>query len=132
MEIYHDYPIGIVASFGFSVLFAILHQVSAVLTYIDRRLVRRLAVYKLIRRYRYVGSISFASLLVQMVILSRNILCLTIRANSIAFVGSRAAYLSFVNMSVSIVESRSNAFAEATSIGLRNHKRLQRRRATLH
>ena len=126
METYYVYLIVIVASFGSALLFAIRHQVSAVLSYVYRRLIKRLVLYQLVRRYRYVGPVTLASLLFQIIVLSGNILCLMIRANSIAVVGSRAAYLSLVNMSVSVVGSHLNAFAEGTGIGLRTQKRLHR------
>lgn len=126
METYYLYLIVIVASFGIALLFAVRHQVSAVFHYVDRRLVKRLVLYELVPRYRYVGPVTLASVLIQITILSGNILCLTVKANSIAIVGSRAAYLSLVNMSVSVIGSHLNAFGEGTGIGLRNQKRLHR------
>ena len=98
MEIIQIYAISVGSVFLFLLLISPRSYVKLLITAVSLPTYKHLIYPRVIRRYRYVGPWSRASVLLQLCYILVNTFCISFNVPNVFTAGSRAAHLSLINM----------------------------------
>lgn len=126
MEIIQIYAISVGSVFLFLLLISPRSYVKLLITAVSLPTYKHLIYPRVIRRYRYVGPWSRASVLLQLCYILVNTFCISFNVPNVFTAGSRAAHLSLINMVPNFAGPHLSFLADILGVPLSTYQSIHR------